>query len=99
MSARSVSKKNQKLQLNDDKIIFNNPIFRAATFQCIALSPVSFSAKLHNACGHDMKRHVTGVYKDSRRRTQEIKLQTIYGPICAPKKHHRKHLCERYRFL
>lgn len=50
-------------------------------------------------CGHDMKRHVTGVYKDSRRRTQEIKLQTIYGPICAQKKHHRKHLCSVSLFM
>lgn len=40
-----------------------------------------FSAKLHNACGHDIKRHVTGVYEDLRDDIQEIKLQTIYGPI------------------
>lgn len=72
MSARSVLEKSQKLQLNDDKIIFNNPIFARARkfhfmFEGDALPQHSrtyqFSAKLHNACGHDIKRHVTAIYE------------------------------------
>lgn len=71
-----------------DKIIFNNPILLFIIIVVVVIiSPPSMSslssAKLHNACGHDIKRHVTIFIKSEVKlkwRRQEIKLQTIYSP-------------------
>lgn len=62
-----------------------------------------FSAKLHNACGHDIKRHVTRIYEDLRewrRRHTGNKITNYLRPYLCSVEHRHKNLCFfRYRFL
>lgn len=78
---RALEKDERKLQLNDDKIAFNNPICHSEAFDVVRIRrhfPV-LSAKLHNACGHDSAAGTWLVFEKSAH-GPEIKLQTIYGP-------------------
>lgn len=68
-------------------------IYHTSRSFLLMLSARQFSAKLHNACGHDMKRHVTGIYKDSQRRHTGNKITNYLRPYLCSVEHHRKNLC------